>query len=274
MLQHISVSSLLITVFLLAITLFLQPASPTTSPDTPVPASSIMTAANAPIAETAVKPGIADSKTYLTPLAKELNKTWPKNRTINIICHGHSVPAGYFNTPRVDTFNSYPHLMHLALNERYPNAVINVITTAIGGEASPAGAERFRQDVLTHQPDLLLIDYALNDRGKGLKRSEAAWREMIETALDHEIPVMLLTPTPSMKANLNDPKDPLNQHAQSVRDLAAEYNVALVDSTAAFIQAIAEGTQLKSLMSHNVHPNRQGHQIVAQQLLRWFPKPR
>lgn len=216
-------------------------------------------------------PDPAEPTSYLKPLAEELNKTWPKNRTINIVVHGHSVPAGYFKTPRVDTFNSYPHLVHVGLNERYPTAVINIITTAIGGEASPAGAKRFERDVLPHRPDLLLIDYGLNDRRQGLEKAEAAWRMMIETALEHEIPVLLLTPTAALKAKMDDPQDPLNQHAELIRALAKEYGVALADSTAAFQQAVAEGAAYTDFMSHPVHPNRRGHDLVAEQILEWFP---
>ena len=79
------------------------------------------------------------------------------------MCHGHSVTSGYFKTPMVDTFNAYPHLLHEALKERYPFAVINVIVTGIGGENSKNGVQRFEKDVLTHNPDLITIDYAFNE---------------------------------------------------------------------------------------------------------------
>ena len=101
---------------------------------------------------------------YLDPVLDELKKTWPKNRTVNIVCHGHSVPAGYFATPYVNTFNSYPHLLHQIIKERFPFAVTNVIVTAIGGENSVEGESRFERDVLSHSPDIITIDYSLNDR--------------------------------------------------------------------------------------------------------------
>ena len=41
---------------------------------------------------------IANPITYLTPLLDELEKKFPDNRTINLVCHGHSVPTGYFAT--------------------------------------------------------------------------------------------------------------------------------------------------------------------------------
>ena len=78
----------------------------------------------------------ANKQTYLASICEILRQHWPDNRTVNIVCHGHSVPAGYFATPRVDTFHAYPHLLHRGLKERYPFAVINVIVTAIGGENS------------------------------------------------------------------------------------------------------------------------------------------
>jgi hypothetical protein len=112
--------------------------------------------------------GSALPATYLAPLTAAMQIQWPKNRTITIVCHGHSVPAGYFKTPAVDTFNAYPYLLHRALKERFPRAVINVIVTAIGGEHAEQGAKRFANEVLNHRPDLITIDYALNDRKIGL----------------------------------------------------------------------------------------------------------
>ena len=46
--------------------------------------------------------------------------------------------------------------------------------------------------------------------------------------------MILLTPTADMSAKLDDPNDPLNQHAAQVRELAATHHVGLVDSLAAF----------------------------------------
>ena len=76
---------------------------------------------------------------------RELEKTWPDNRTVTVVCHGHSVPAGYFATPIVDSVNAYPHVLFTKLKKRYPNAVVNVIVTAIGGENAVSGAARFHR---------------------------------------------------------------------------------------------------------------------------------
>src|SRR4029077_16074706 len=47
---------------------------------------------------------------YLADTIAELRQQWQSNRTVTIVCHGHSVPAGYLKTPVVDTLSAYPHL--------------------------------------------------------------------------------------------------------------------------------------------------------------------
>jgi acyl-CoA thioesterase I len=217
-------------------------------------------------------PAVADKATYLSDLTTVLKKQWPANRTVNIVCFGHSVPAGYFATPKVDTFNAYPHLLHKGLSDAFPYAPINVIVTAIGGETSERGVKRFQRDVLDHRPDVVTIDYGLNDRFIGLERAKKAWCEMIEKAQKAGVKVILLTPTADLTAKLDDPKDPLLQQAAQIRLLAAQYHVGLVDSLALFQQYIKSGGKLADLMSQINHPSRKGHDLVAGALLEWFPK--
>ena len=135
---------------------------------------------------------IPEKHEYLSGLCDTLSRRWPDNRTVNLVCHGHSVPSGYACTPMVDPFHAYPHLMHRTLAQRFPYAVINVIVTAVGGENSVRGAARFRDEVLCHRPDLVTIDYGLNDRGVTLQQAEASWRQMTEDALERNIPVIFI----------------------------------------------------------------------------------
>lgn len=216
-------------------------------------------------------PAIAPAAMYVAEITAELDTPWPQNRAINIVAHGHSVPAGYFATPVVDTFNAYPHLLHEALKKRHPNAVINVIVTAIGGENSLNGAKRFERDVLVHQPDVVLIDYGLNDRGIPLKQAKESWVSMITRAQAHGAKVILLTPTADMASKMEDPRDPLSQQAAQNRELAAQYHVGLADSYAAIQKYLSAGGALPKIMSSRNHPNRTGHEMVVKELMNWFP---
>jgi acyl-CoA thioesterase I len=216
---------------------------------------------------------IADRSSYLSELSGILRTHWPKNRTVNIVCHGHSVPAGYFATPMVDTMNAYPHLLHAGLKHRFPFAVMNVIVTAIGGENSESGAERFKQEVLCHRPDIIAIDYGLNDRRMGLERARAAWSRMIEAGLASGAKIILLTPTPDVTqapSYKGEDKNLLGAHADQIRTLAGEHGIALADSLHACMK-FSSVEDLSDILSWSNHPNRTGHELVAGELLRWFP---
>jgi lysophospholipase L1-like esterase len=212
----------------------------------------------------------ASPTTYLASLTSEFQKSWPESRTINLVFHGHSVPTGYFRTPEVNTLEAYPHLLLKRIKEVYPKAIVNVITTSIGGEQSEQGAERFKQDVLPHRPDLLFIDYSLNDRGIGLARAHRAWDKMIRMARQHDIPVILLTPSPDMKVDLLAEDSVLQQHTDQVKALAARHGIGLADSYAAFQRTVAKGTSLRDLMAQGNHPNAAGHRLIANLLFSYF----
>ena len=182
------------------------------------------------------------------------------------------IPSGYACTPYVDTFHAYPHLMHRTLKQRFPYAVINVIVTAIGGENSVQGAARYDADVLCHKPDLVTIDYGLNDRSLTLEQAEHAWREMIEKTLERGIRLILLTPSwdqtwfsQSKEWHL------LEQHARQICSLAEEYKVALADSFGAYEKEVGERGDLLNLLSHWNHPSPEGHALIARELTAWFP---
>ena len=227
----------------------------------------LLTAVNFACAEE----GVAPVATYLQEVAQLARTDWPKNKALQIVCHGHSVPAGYFKTPEIRSLEAYPHLLRVGLAEKYPHAVINVIVTAIGGENSASGAARFARDVLSLKPAVVTIDYALNDRRIGLESAGKNWRSMIEAAQKQGVRVILLTPTPDQAAKLDDPADPLLQHAAQIRALAAEYHTGLVDSLAAFQAEVKAGKPLVELMSQGNHPNAAGHALVGKALLAWFP---
>jgi lysophospholipase L1-like esterase len=204
----------------------------------------------------------------LAPLQAELVKKWPTNRAVNIVFHGHSVPAGYHVTPDVRPFESYPHLVNVGLKGKFPHAVLNVIVTAIGGEASPSGAERFTRDVLLHRPDLVLIDYALNDRGVAEDQVEASWLGMIRAAKEAGVPVVLITPPGDATADMANPADPLSQRAALIRKIAAAEKVMLADVSAAWLAELAKGTPQADLLSQVNHPNLRGHQLAADAIMK------
>lgn len=207
---------------------------------------------------------------YLEKIKAEMKQEWPKNRTINLVFHGHSVPAGYFKTPIVNTLASYPYLVLQQIKLQYPFTVVNIINTSIGGENSESGEKRFESEVLIHQPDVVFIDYALNDRGIGLARAKNAWEKMIHAALDKNIKVILLTPSPDQTVDIKDDHTILDQHAAQIIQLSKLYKVGLVDTYSLFKNKTKAGFDLVNFMSQVNHPNENGHHLIADEIMEYF----
>lgn len=212
----------------------------------------------------------ASRETYLSNIKDELKKEWPHNRTINLVFHGHSVPTGYAQTPNVNRPEAYPFLLLKKIQERYPYSVVNIITTSIGGENSVQGEKRFKKDVLPYKPDVLFIDYALNDRSEGLEKARKTTEKMIRAALRKHIKVILMTPSPDLGVDILKPGNILGQFADMLRGLASEYHIGLADSYAAFVRLARSGKDLHAYMAQVNHPNKKGHEVIADEIIQWF----
>ncbi|MEL6109865.1 MAG: nucleoside hydrolase-like domain-containing protein, partial [Planctomycetota bacterium] len=128
----------------------------------------------------------------------------------------------------------------------------------------------FADDVLTMKPDVVFIDYCLNDRVIGVEAATQNWIEMIQQAQANNVKVVLLTPTPDSHENILDPNAKLAAHAAAVRKLGQRFGVPVVDSYQAFATLAAHGESVKDYLSQPNHPNRKGHQVVADLLLELF----
>ena len=204
------------------------------------------------------------------PLLAELKKEWPNNRTINLVFHGHSVPSGYHETPEVKPFDSYPLMSMRRIQKANPHALINAIVTAIGGEDSKKGAARFKEDVLSMRPDIVFIDYALNDRRLPEAEVEKAWRSMAKEAKAKGVAVVFMTPTGARNVNYDAPDEPLELRAAIIRKVAAEEGIPVADVLAAWKAALKKGVKQDSLLAQANHPNRKGHEIAAKVIAGMF----
>jgi len=158
--------------------------------------------------------------------------------------------------------DAYPSRTLALISEKYPFAQFNVIVTARGGENSVQGSARF-DEVLKHQPDVLIIDYVLNDRDLTLAQSETAISGMVASARKSGACVVLATASPDISANADNARR-LRQHSQQIRVLAAKTGSLLLDEEALFSAIPSE--ELNDYMAQPNHPNERGHALIANHL--------
>lgn len=203
----------------------------------------------------------------LAAVVNDLGKAWPDHHAVNIVAFGHSVPAGFGVTPAVHKRDAYPRQLEDALADAFPHAVLNVITAAVGGENSQQGRERFQRDVLDHHPRVVLIDYALNDRGISLQESAHNLAMFISASRAAGACPVLLTPTWDAQSGSGPTDAPLQAQASMIRRLGELTGTPVADSLAAFESHAGDRG---ALMAQFNHPNRAGHSLVVSRLLPLF----
>jgi hypothetical protein len=64
----------------------------------------------------------------------------------------------------------------------------------------------------------------------------------------------------------------LQKHSGQVRKIAKENQVGLVDSYKTFEFLYSDKEQLAKYMSQVNHPNELGHELIANEIIKWFKK--
>lgn len=68
--------------------------------------------------------------------------------------------------------------------ERYPDKNIKVVNAGIGGTGSAMGAMRYKKDILDFKPDLVFIEFAVNDNGASEENSKVYMENMVRQSLE------------------------------------------------------------------------------------------
>ena len=108
---------------------------------------------------------------YRSPLAYTYKKL-TQDKQLNVVYFGGSITNGYGSSDK-DT-KSWRALSGIWLKKHFPQAQINTVNSAIGESGTYLGAYRLERDVLSQHPDLLFIEYAVNDLTHGASRETAA----------------------------------------------------------------------------------------------------
>lgn len=176
-------------------------------------------------------------------------------------------------------------------------STLSVHNAGIGGNTTRDALRRFENDVLRHQPRLIVMQFGINDAAVDVWKNPPATaprvplteyienlRTMITTAQRQKAKVILMTTnplrwTPRMADMYGKP--PYNPKAEdgfdslhlagyndAVRRLATELDLPLVDVRAAYPAfAKTHDTTVSGLLLDGIHPNDLGQQLVSELLV-------
>ena len=133
------------------------------------------------------------------------------------------------------------------------------------------GLARLDWAVLSYEPDLVTINFGINDcvLGLGLEEFEMNFVEMVRRIRAGPNSEILLLSSQPLET---PPYDRLVlDYYQAVQRVAKEMDVGFVDVYGAWMRHVHAGTPLGSLILPGLdHPNEAGYRIIAEELMRLF----
>ncbi len=154
----------------------------------------------------------------------------------------------------------------------------------ISGDTAGNAIRRLEDDVLSYNPDIVMIMFGMNDisqplyvkaeyndsieaqRQAKLEQYKNNMRTIVDTLLENDVEVILCTPTPydDVTNTVNDCNAGLEKCAEIVRELADFYDLDLVDH-------YKNMYPLRSTKywgaTDPIHPNALGHHVMAQSIM-------
>ncbi|WP_309380574.1 SGNH/GDSL hydrolase family protein [Cerasicoccus frondis] len=164
---------------------------------------------------------------------------------------------------------------------------IKVINKGIGGNCAINGWSRFERDVVSLEPDHLVLYFGINDacnRNIPLPEYESTMRQMIKRAQEIDVKtIVLVTPNPIVseyvyerhpehRETLPNMQEHLSTFAEAIRELAKEYNLPLVDLEKIVNEHGGATTEASSLLRNpansysrdGIHLTPEGYEIFAE----------
>lgn len=174
----------------------------------------------------------------------------------------------------------YVTLVRKALEAKRPNSGIKVIGAGISGHKVPDLEKRLDKDVLSHQPDVVVIYIGINDvwhstRGQGtdIQRYESGLLELLKRCQDAGARVVLATPSVIGEKHdgSNELDSMLEDYSEVSRKVAGKGGAILLDLRKAFVEHLRHYNVANQdegiLTGDTVHLSPAGDRFVAVRML-------
>jgi len=184
---------------------------------------------------------------------------------VTIVAFGDSITAGYC------VRRGFPSFWKESLAEKYPEAVVEMINSGTCGDTCMDGLARLDWAVLSYEPDLVTINFAINDCALGLdlEEFEMNFVEMVRAIRAGPNSEILLLSSQPLETPPYDRM--VLDYYQAVHRVAKEMDVGFVNVYGAWMRKVNAGTPLGSMILSGLdHPNEAGYRVIAEELMRLF----
>ncbi|MCY3740983.1 MAG: SGNH/GDSL hydrolase family protein [Candidatus Poribacteria bacterium] len=165
------------------------------------------------------------------------------------------------------------------ITAKYPDRDIAYVNKGIGGDIVEGLEERWDTDVITEKPNWLSVKIGINNAsrqyandvstGEYLPIWEACYRRIltrVKTELDAPL---FLFEIFYIEEDVDEPRPlAVDAYNESIHTLAEEFDARLIPTNAAFDKAVAARPGALWTTQDGVHPNPEGHTLMALEFLK------
>lgn len=155
----------------------------------------------------------------------------------------------------------YAYLSHLWWKETFPQAKVNFVNAGIGATTSQFGVARAAQDLLPARPDVVFVEFSVNDDNTG--HFQETYEGLIRRLWKSETaPALVLL----HNAFYDDGRSAEEIHSA----LGRYYDLPCVSFKNSVYAKVAAGEVYgPDITPDNLHPNDRGHEMLAD-TVKWF----
>lgn len=186
---------------------------------------------------------------------KNLMKRAANGESLVIGFLGGSITQGSLSsTPK----NCYAYLVYEWWKKSFPNAEISFVNGGIGGTTSHYGGARAWKDVLCYRPDIVTVDFSVNDDAN----------EFFEETYEGTLRRLLAAPSAPAVVVLNNVFYDTGKNAQDYHNrIADHYGIPHVSIKDTVYPDVESGKIVRAdITPDNLHPNDKGHRLVADEI--------
>ena len=186
---------------------------------------------------------------------KNLMKRAANGESLVIGFLGGSITQGSLSsTPK----NCYAYLVYEWWKKSFPNAAFSFVNGGIGGTTSHYGGARAWKDVLCYRPDIVTVDFSVNDDAN----------EFFEETYEGMLRRLLTAPSDPAVVVLNNVFYDTGKNAQDYHNrIADHYGIPHVSIKDTVYPDVESGKIVRAdITPDNLHPNDKGHRLVADEI--------
>ena len=186
---------------------------------------------------------------------KNLMKRATNGESLVIGFLGGSITQGSLSsTPK----NCYAYLVYEWWKKSFPNAAFSFVNGGIGGTTSHYGGARAWKDVLCYRPDIVTVDFSVNDDAN----------EFFEETYEGMLRRLLAAPSAPAVVVLNNVFYDTGKNAQNYHNrIADHYGIPHVSIKDTVYPDVESGKIVRAdITPDNLHPNDKGHRLVADEI--------